>query len=378
MYGKGNEVLLKAGDLLKNSGKLIIFTKTAVSVVLLITAAACLCRRLPQCFGTDEPAALAAALTLTNGTYRFEKMSQKETQAQEQTEETTSPAPTKVRNVSKRNEKKDKDGYYDTYADHEGEEKYDIVAQQFGETGVMCGNGYIKNNMGIDMDFDSLLEEKLPFEMKKTDSPQVLIYHTHTSESYMDEDVDYYYESYYSRTQNTDYNVTSVGEILAETLTEKGITTLHDSTVHDSTYSGSYDRSMQTIQSIMEHNEDIKVVIDIHRDAIGSDTYKVKPVFEYDGRQGAQIMLMSGCDIDGEMGFDTWEENLNFALKIQNQAEKMYPGMTRPLTFGYFAYNEYLCNGSLLIEVGTDANTIEEAEYTAELLGNVLYEVLKK
>lgn len=363
---------------MKNSGKLIVFAKSAVSVVLLITAVACLCRRLPQCFGTDEPAALAAALTLTNGTYRLDKMSQNETQAQEQTEETTSPASTKVQKVRNRNEKKDKEGYYDTYADHEGEEKYDIVAQQLGGSGVSCGNGYIKNNAGIDMDFDSLLEEKLPFDMQKTDSPQVLIYHTHTSESYMDEDVDYYYESYYSRTQNNDYNVTSVGEILAETLTENGITTLHDSTVHDSTYSGSYDRSMQTIQSIMEENEDIKVVIDIHRDAIGSDTYKVKPVFEYDGRQGAQIMVMSGCDIDGEMGFDTWKENLNFALKINNTAETMYPGMTRPLTFGYFAYNEYLCNGSLLIEVGTDANTIEEAEYTAELLGNVLYEVLKK
>ena len=361
---------------MKNSGKLIIFAKTTVSAILLITAIACLCRRLPQCFGADEPAALAAALTLSNGTYRVEKMSQKETQAPQQAEQTTAPASTKERKVKTERQKKDKDGYYDTYADHEGEEKYDIVAQQFGESDVKCGNGYIKNNAGVNMDFDSLLKAELPFDMQKTESPQVLIYHTHTSESYMDEDVDYYYESYYSRTQNTDYNVTSVGKILTEALNEKGITTIHDSTVHDSTYSGSYDRSMQTIESIMESNEDIKVVIDIHRDAIGSDTYKVKPVFEYDGRQGAQIMIMSGCDIDGEMGFDTWEENLNFALKIHNQAEAMYPGMTRPLTFGYFAYNEYLCNGSLLIEVGTDANTIEEAEYTAELLGNVLYEVL--
>ena len=55
----------------------------------------------------------------------------------------------------------------------------------------------------------------------------------------------------------------------------------------------------------------------------------------------------------------------------------MYPGMTRPLNFGYVAYNEYICDGSLLIEIGTDANTIEEAEYSGELLGNVLYEVLK-
>lgn len=75
--------------------------------------------------------------------------------------------------------------------------------------------------------------------------------------------------------------------------------------------------------------------------------------------------------------FLSWENNLNFALKIQNKAEEMYPGMTRPLNFGYFAYNEYICDGSLLIEIGTDANTIEEAEYSGELLGNVLYEVLK-
>ena len=154
----------------------------------------------------------------------------------------------------------------------------------------------------------------------------MLIYHTHTSESYMDEDVDYFYESYYSRTQNNDYNVTAVGDAITDVLNKRGIKTMHDTTVHDSTYSGSYDRSAQTVESIMETNTDIKVIIDIHRDAIGTETQKVKPVFTYDGKQGAQIMILSGCDTDGEMNFLSWENNLNFALKIQNKAEEMYPG----------------------------------------------------
>ena len=83
-------------------------------------------------------------------------------------------------------------------------------------------------------------------------------------------------------------------------------------------------------------------------------------------------MILAGCDTDGERGFDCWEENLNFALKIQDKAETLYPDMTRPLNFDYFAYNEYVCNGSLLIEVGTESNSIDEATYSGSLLGNQL------
>ena len=126
----------------------------------------------------------------------------------------------------------------------------------------------------------------------------------------------------------------------------------------------------------MSGNSSIKVVLDIHRDALGTEERKVKPVFEYNGRQAAQIMVLSGCDYYGERDFDNWRNNLDFALKIQNTAEKMYPGMTRPLSFDFFAYNEYICDGSLLIEVGSDANSIDEAEYTGTLLGNVLSAVL--
>lgn len=361
---------------MKRKGKAIKFIRLSASLVLVATAVMCVCRRLPECFESDEPAALAAAaFTLSDGTYRIEKTSQKASvsQSYENTQSETKAETEEKSNLQER----DKSDYYDSYGTHEGEEKYEIAAQTYGADGTPCDDCFVKNHTGLDIDFEEALSEPLTFEVTDEGSAQVLIYHTHTSESYIDEDVDFFYESFYSRTQNTDFNVTAVGDAIADSLNEKGIKTLHDTTVHDSTYNGSYDRSLQTVESIMETNTDIKVVIDIHRDAIGSETRKIKPVFTYNGRQGAQIMILSGCDTDGSMGFESWENNLNFALKIQNTAEKMYPGMTRPLDFGYFAYNEFICDGSLLIEIGTDANSIDEAVYTGELLGNVLYEVLR-
>ena len=109
----------------------------------------------------------------------------------------------------------------------------------------------------------------------------------------------------------------------------------------------------------------------------GGEQGKTKPTFTFDGKKAAQIMIMSGYDGTGEYNFPFWEENLVFALKLQKTAEDMFPGMTRPLYFGDFAYNMNVNNGSLLIEVGTDMNTLEEAKYTGELLGKVLAKVLQ-
>ena len=162
----------------------------------------------------------------------------------------------------------------------------------------------------------------------------------------------------------------------AAELRRQHIAVLHDETVHDSTYNGSYDRSAETVCADMAENQGIKVVLDIHRDALGTEDCKVKTVFEHDGQKAAQIMILSGCDIYGERGFDNWQNNLSFALKLQTTAESMYPGMTRPMSFDFFAYNEYICDGSLLIEVGTDANSVDEVQRTAEYLGKVLAAVL--
>ena len=357
---------------MKSKGKISKGFKITISTLLFSVAVFSVSQRLFECFTSERPALMAASFTLADGRYKPD--TKKPTEI---TEETTSVQET-VKAETTKPKLRDKSDYYDSYAEHEGEAKYAVEERFIGQTGTSVENCYVKNKTGLEIDFLESLNSPLTFEVEEnSDSPQVLIYHTHTSESYMDEDVDYFYESYYSRTQNTDFSVVSVGNILCEKLNEKGINTIHDTTVHDSTYNGSYDRSMQTIESNLNEYKDIKVVLDIHRDAIGTDECKVKPVFTYDGKKGAQIMILSGCDYYGEMGFESWQENLKFAMKLQNTAETMYPGMTRPLSFDYFAYNEYVCDGSLLIEVGAEANSIEQSEYTAELLANVLYEVLK-
>lgn len=348
--------------------------KISTAVVLLSTAVLSVIYRLPLCFDSQNPAALAAAaFTLTNGEYKLESSkAEKPTESDQNPTESTDTQP-----VAVKNHKRDKSTYYDSYGNHDGENKYTVEERTIGDTGTQVDNCFVKNKTGLSLDFDGLLSAKLPFSIDKgINSPQVLIYHTHTSEAYLDEDVDFFYDRFYSRTNNNDFNVVAVGDALTEQLNKRGIKTIHDTTIHDESYNGSYDRSVDTVYKNLEKYPDIKVVIDLHRDAIGTDENKVKPVFTYNGKKGAQIMILAGCDTDGERGFDCWEENLNFALKIQDKAETLYPDMTRPLNFDYFAYNEYVCNGSLLIEVGTESNSIDEATYSGSLLGNAIADVL--
>ncbi|MDD6489621.1 MAG: stage II sporulation protein P, partial [Clostridia bacterium] len=173
-------------------------------------------------------------------------------------------------------------------------------------------------------------------------------------------------------------NVCAVGDEIAKQLNNSGITTIHDKTQHDNpSYSGAYDRSLETINSYLEKYPSIKVVLDIHRDGIGTDTEKSKPVFTVNGKKAAQIMILSGYNYDDSDEFKDWKYNLRFALQIQSTSEKMYPNMVRPLYFADFMYNMNVNTGSLLIEVGSDSNTLEEARYSGYLLGKVLVKVLK-
>lgn len=262
---------------------------------------------------------------------------------------------------------------------HEDEEHLPVVTSQFGESGLSCDNFYIKDTVGAVGNFESLLNLPLGFEAEKGSEVQVLIYHTHTTESYLEYDKGYYHKSFYPRSEDSQKNMLAVGDEIVKALEKNGIGAVHATEVHDSPqYTGAYDRSWETAEKYMEQYPEIKVVLDIHRDSIAwDDGTKVKPTFEVNGKKAAQIMIMAGCDLDGSYGFPDWEYNLRFALKLQRCAENMYPGMTRPLYFGDFAYNMPLCRGSLLIEVGTDVNTIDEAKLTGELLGNVLAKVLQ-
>lgn len=261
----------------------------------------------------------------------------------------------------------------------DGENTFKIIESHFGDSGLKFENFYVNNKSGIDLNIAEELSKKPDMSIKKDGSPQVLIYHTHTCESFMDKDQGFYFESFYPRTEDKRFSVVRVGDAICESLKKAGIGSIHDTTCHDSpSFSGSYKRSAETIDRNLAEHPSIQVTIDIHRDTIGNNERgKIKPTFRVGDKKAAQIMIMSGCDLDGSMNFPDWEFNLRFALRLQKSAETLYPGMTRSLFFGPVKYNMNKTHSSLLIEVGTEVNTLNEAVYSGTLIGNALVNVFE-
>ena len=170
----------------------------------------------------------------------------------------------------------------------------------------------------------------------------------------------------------------SVGDAITEQLEAAGIGVIHDATIHDyPSYNGSYDRSAETVRKNLAQYPSIKVVLDIHRDAIQQENTLVQPIVEVNGKEAAQVMIISGCD-DGTMNMPNYMQNFHFACLLQGNMESMFPGLTRPILFDYRHYNQDLTTGSLLMEVGTHGNTLEQAQYAGELIGKALAQTLLK
>ena len=188
---------------------------------------------------------------------------------------------------------------------------------------------------------------------------------------------DYYDNSHPSRTKNLDKNVAKVGEALAKKLENAGIGVIHDKTIHDSpSYNGSYERSAETVKKILKENPTIKVVLDIHRDALQQENGdRIAPVAEINGKKAAQVMIISGCD-DGTMNMPNYLKNFRLASLLQQQIEKDNKGLTRAVLFDYRKYNQDLTTGSLLIEVGAYSNSLDHAVYSAELIGDSIAKAL--
>ncbi len=239
-------------------------------------------------------------------------------------------------------------------------------------------NVYMKNNTDLDINLKDFVNGKLGFSIEKNGDPQVLILHTHATESYLRHSENYYTDTDLSRTTDNEYNMVALGKIISDKLNEAGIVTLHDATQHDyPSYSESYARAADTICSYTEKYPSIKIVIDLHRDAIAAnDTDKVKLTTEVDGKRAAQIMLVMGSQSGSVTNFPNWRENLKLATKLQQTVEVMYPSLARSIHFMSKNYNESLTTGSMLIEIGTDGNTLDEAKYSAELLSNALISLL--
>lgn len=356
------------------TGKLRTFACGALAVVLVCLAVVCLFSRGAEAGYSREVMFAAAALTMPDGSLSRGRA------YNNNTSETLAESTSQVLTNTIEQSSYDEAVYSEDPEIYEDEAHFPVVETMYSTGQIGFNNFFLKNTTGLSIDIGEYLERPLGFEFEDSQKVQVLVVHTHTTESYLTYDAGYYHESFYPRSNESDRNMLRVGKAIVEGLRKNGIGAVHATQVHDyPEYDGAYYRSFDTINKYIEKYPDIKVVLDIHRDSIsyGSEGGKVKPTFTYDGRKAAQIMIMAGCDQDGTMNFPFWEDNLSFALKLQDTAENMYPGMTRPLYFGNFVYNMDANNGSLLIEMGTDANTLSEAVYTGELLANVLSKVLQ-
>ncbi|MBQ8598930.1 MAG: stage II sporulation protein P [Oscillospiraceae bacterium] len=235
------------------------------------------------------------------------------------------------------------------------------------------GVGLIKNSSNLsDEEVSSIAAEEHNLSLG-TEGPQVLIYHTHATESFEPYDSDVYDTRNTWRSTDSEENMIAVGNAIAAAIEAHGIEVIHDDTLHDyPSYNGSYERSAVTIEDYLEQYPSICVALDIHRDAIQRDDTLVKPVVTINGKKAAQLMIIAGCDDSGSLGIPTWKDNLRFGVRLQDQIESMYPGLCRPLYFTYRKYNQHLTNASLLFEIGSHGNTLEEAIYCGQMAGDAI------
>lgn len=202
---------------------------------------------------------------------------------------------------------------------------------------------------------------------KKVDNskPEVIIYHTHSSESYQP-----YTDNNFHR-QGEAGTVREVGKVLAEELNSLGIAVVHDKTIHDSpSYNQSYEKSLQTISSLMKKYPTAKIVIDLHRDA-AAYTGNVGETIKIKGETVAKYKLVIG------QSNSNYRELMNFAGKINAAADKLYPGFSGRIIEKEYNYNEYIADNYLLLEVGNNQNDIKEVRKTGKYFAHVLAEVLE-
>ena len=228
----------------------------------------------------------------------------------------------------------------------------------------------IKNQTEYDL---SEIIKNASYEFKNT--KKIAIYHTHTTESYSQSEKYKYAMTGDFRTTDLNYTVARVGDELDKQLTQYGYQIVHDKTYHDyPSYNGSYGRSLTTLQNILKENPDVEVAIDLHRDAVGSNgTYgpRVKIGDEY----CAQLMFVIGTDGSGLL-HPNWRQNLQFAMKVQQKANELYPGLFRPINLRTSRFNQHLTTATTIIEVGATGNTLDECISSMKYLAKVLSEVV--
>jgi len=241
---------------------------------------------------------------------------------------------------------------------------------------IVTGDVYINNRSDKVFEAD-LFDGSFSAALSEAEGPKVLIVHTHGSEAYTMPPGQEYEPSGESRTLDCTCNVVRVGDELAQTLEEAGISVLHDPSLYDyPEYSGAYGRSLEAVENAMEQYPSISIVLDIHRDAISdADGSPYKVVSGIAGGNAAQMSFIIGTD-GGGLEHPGWQENLKFAAALQQNLLEDYPTLMRPISVRNSRYNQHVTPGTLLVEMGAAGNSLDEALLSARLLGQTLAETL--
>ena len=235
--------------------------------------------------------------------------------------------------------------------------------QGSGEKYIPCGSGSIKNNTSVSSaDIAAEITNPLPFAVEwNSPDPQILIMHTHATEDYRLSAGLWYRPGDGSRTTDRDLNMCAVGRVMADTLNAAGLNTLHDETLNDyPSYTGSYERSGAAVRDYLAQYPSISVVIDMHRDALGANGVVYKTMAEETGVCASQVMMLVGSDESG-LEHPNWRSNLSLALYLQEAVSTAHPTLMRPVALVPQRYNQHLTGGSLILEVGSNGNTLQEA-----------------
>ncbi len=235
---------------------------------------------------------------------------------------------------------------------------------------TITSDSVLENDTGYAPDIQALLQTG-PGLTLPADGYQILIIHTHATEAYTQAGTDVYEESDEYRTTDNHYNVVRVGEELAQALRAYGLNVLHDEGLYDyPSYTSSYVRSGEAIEEYLNAYPGIVMVIDLHRDALGEGDTIYKTVTTAEDMQAAQIMFVMGSDENLEHPY--WETNLSLALTLHDLAESRFPRLMRPVYLCPYRYNQQLTSGSILMEVGTSGNTLQEAITAVKLFADAV------
>lgn len=233
---------------------------------------------------------------------------------------------------------------------------------------VQYGKVKIKNQTTYNLT-DDILNPNI-----QIDNKNIVIFHTHSCESYTSSEKYSYSQTGNYRTTDMNFSVTRVGTELENYLKQYNINVVHDKSYHDyPSYTGSYTRSLQTVENILKTTQ-ADIIIDLHRDAVGSRP-DYAPTVKIGDDYAAQIMFVIGTN-EGGLWHPNWQQNLKFAVKIQQKAEEMYPGLFKPIMLTKSRYNQHTGKYANIIEVGATGNTLEQCLTSMKYLSAVMNEIM--